>query len=404
MHSLMPLLLILTCCLFSIWLHSSFNKEIIETGGFWFGADFDRVFEKMSQVSVDLVEYRHPLFSLLTSGPVIILNQFFDNTLFSIRLLVISSLCTQILLLYQTSKNLGLSRLHSSLLGCIFLSSASFVFWAGVIETFIFGSLSVSLVLFLSSRVEQKTLSWFLANILCFGFTVTNGLLSLLGGFYFLTRSLFFRLLAYLSLSGLAAIVISYINSSYIKSLAGVANPEFSLTEKIYLSIERLTIFVYVPDNFFDLLVLAKRAISFFLVTGVIPDTAFIENWWGGVTLAPLDFHYSPLGWIASGLWMALLMTGFKAGFSSERIDCKISRILFIFVGFQLLLHTFYGDFPFLYSMHFLPVLVLIIGFGFKEYPSKTLIITGFGFCALALINNINVFLKSVALAQAAAQ
>ena len=39
-----------------------------------------------------------------------------------------------------------------------------------------------------------------------------------------------------------------------------------------------------------------------------------------------------------------------------------LARGLSLFLVFQFLLHLLYGDFPFLYSAHFLPVFVLLMG------------------------------------------
>jgi hypothetical protein len=37
----------------------------------------------------------------------------------------------------------------------------------------------------------------------------------------------------------------------------------------------------------------------------------------------------------------------------------EISRIVLIFLAFQFALHMIYGDSPFLYSFHFLPMIIL---------------------------------------------
>ena len=76
----------------------------------------------------------------------------------------------------------------------------------------------------------------------------------------------------------------------------------------------------------------------------------------------PLIKEFSLVRLIAIFAWITLFIYGaLRALFLDRNIVCAA---MIVFLVFQLVLHTFYGDSPFLYSAHFVPTMVLLGGYG----------------------------------------
>ena len=150
---------ILSCILSIIFLSIfiSYEFDFLRTWS-WFGADFPRVISDVQEPSIKMTahRHRHPLFSLLTAPLILFIDNGFNSILLSSMTLRICANGIQTYLLFIIFLNLGLSNLKSSVLMLIYFSTSTFIFWAGVFETFGFGSLSITWVIYLCSIKEKN--------------------------------------------------------------------------------------------------------------------------------------------------------------------------------------------------------------------------------------------------------
>ena len=104
---------------------------------------------------------------------------------------------------------------------------------------------------------------------------------------------------------------------------------------------------------------------SFFYHTLVMPaigtnTDASVPGWFGMVTQLSVPGSGTVFGIYAVFLWTILLALGLWALFSSK-IDIKFRVVLAAMLFGQLLFHFFYGFETFLYSLHFIVVLIPLV-------------------------------------------
>ena len=86
--------------------------------------------------------------------------------------------------------------------------------------------------------------------------------------------------------------------------------------------------------------------------------------------------------------------------------NADLARALSVFIGSEYILHLVYGDSPFLYSAHFLPAMVVLVGLSLANSAKTSAAMRGWirsaavVFIALSLPLNIQAFLKAVHLAE----
>jgi hypothetical protein len=66
------------------------------------------------------------------------------------------------------------------------------------------------------------------------------------------------------------------------------------------------------------------------------------------------------IGASAAAAWMALLGTGLVASFKEAR-QSRVVRLVMLTLGAQLAMNLIFGRETFLYSMHFLPLLLVLV-------------------------------------------
>jgi hypothetical protein len=88
------------------------------------------------------------------------------------------------------------------------------------------------------------------------------------------------------------------------------------------------------------------------------PQFTFLLRGWSDLSLLRISLALA---------WMALLFNGIYSALS--RRNNSVGIALACFLGFQFLLHSLYGDSPFLYSAHYVPVMLLLAGYGLTVLP-----------------------------------
>jgi hypothetical protein len=235
----------------------------------------------------------------------------------------------------------------ASCLTMLGFSSAAATFWFAVPEVFAIGSLTIILALMLAPRAPNGNSLWRLgmANVLTLSMTITNWSIGLvLAGVYLRWRQ---ALLVVLSVTAITSL------------LWGVQRLAFPHSRYIATESSRLTRFMHVPSA--HRIQDASRA--FFVHTMVMPQLQ-IKN--RGELQKVLSVQQSRVGsahaWghVAAVSWILLLLAGILATFTAIR-QSPLMRVVVVSTALQLGLHIVFGGETFLYSMHFLPLLILFV-------------------------------------------
>ena len=342
----------------------------------WFGADIARVISQMTNPNALGRANVHPLFGLVIF-PVARPLYFFarlaglDKYLaMGIASQLVTSLSAGItwLLMYGISINLGLKKVQAFILGLLFLSSSTFMFWWSTPESFPIGSPTILFPFFLLSFRINTCKLWFLSLVASASITITNftaGLAASCAQFGFRKPLI--------GLSGIALVVVgmlSIVQKSYMHS----ASLPFQIKgEKAFISFDNPP-----AENFYQ-----------FFVASIVPLSPPILVRSGAnfnrKKSSPLDkiskelqqLHFEIprlrkvylLHSLAGIAWVLLLLNGVRTALQKGDKTCIA---LMAFVIFQFCLHFVYGDSPFLYSAHYAPALILIAGYGLAREVSKT--------------------------------
>ena len=316
----------------------------------YFGADINRVYDYMTGQG-RFAQFRsnvHPVFTFLFFPPTRSFMGIGLSPEEAAQLIIAVSAGATTVLIYLIGRLTGLSRPDAALLGALFITSGSFVFWWTVPETFAFGGMSVALAFAVALSRSTNMLAWVLSNALCLSITTTNWAAALLSSIFRLgwTRALHVAAITF----GLIVVL--------------------SIWQRAYLPTAR---FFFLPGSFIEELsyvqMLAdvgwsvsfgEKLASFWLAPWVVPDTVLTES--QGVRSVHLA--YDLWGWTALGGLLSLI----AAVFDTIRQRPDLHAILIVpalFLVFQLVLHIIYGDEPFLYSAHFMPAFLCIAAAGF---------------------------------------
>jgi hypothetical protein len=394
---LVPLLGFILAFGFSGMLAAVFPNSTRLEGDLWFGADIVSVIWRMTDPVLSGRLNVHPLFALVIL-PVVrplyslaMLAGFDKYVAMGIASQLVTSLSAGItwLLMYGISINLGLSKIQAFILGLLFLSSSTFMFWWSTPESFPLGSPTILFpFLLLSLRVKSYKL-WLLSLVASASMTITNfgaGLAASCAQFGF-RRPL-------IGLCGLALAVVgmlSIVQKSYIN---GASLPFQIRGEKKWINFDNPP-----AENFYQFLVAPVVPLSPPVFVRQCPncniDLSHVFDKLGKerqqLSFAILKLsNINPLGALAGIGWLFLLLNGVCTALQKRNKTCMA---LMAFAAFQFFLHFFYGDSPFLYSAHYTPVLVLIAGYGLAREVSKTykMLLNSFALVLIGLLFSSNI-------------
>ena len=284
---------------------SQIDRELLNVDDVWFQADIKRVYSNMTNRWAN--HYRatvHPLFSLTTFATVRALQaalRIDGMTAVRITCGMVASFWT--IALFVLFRHLGCRRFDASLFCLVALCSASAVFWFVVPETYALGSLAILLALNLAAAAETHTPSqWH--YIAVSAATLSFTVTNWMAGLVATVVSHPWRTAVRISLLALALVL-------------GLWGVQRETPEKPVMSVQR--------------------------------------SWPGSG---------SAWGMIATGAWIGLLGLGIWSTWSltSHR---QFRLVLGLTLAGQLILHLLYSEETFLYSLHYGPLLVVLVGLGF---------------------------------------
>lgn len=348
----------------------------------WYGADIPRVVANMTDVASDHFRTKvHPIFSFL----ILPLNKIVSalpgvNLQGAVNVTVSLAAGVMVMLVHLTVRRLSGRMLPGLLAAAFMASSAGYVFWSGMPETYVFGGAGVAAVLLVALALPPaRTGTEIGLHVLALAFTTTNWMVALLASLarFPLRRAVWLGLLGVLTVALVAVWQKALIPSSGIFFL-----PQAVSEEPAYV----------IPPTLQNLPLFAERAANFVLAAIVAPASVLTD----GILHSTL--HFGPLGWLAILGWLALLGGGI-----TETLRRDDRRLIGIVVGgflaFQFLLHLVYGDEPFLYAMHYLPALTLLAALSLTGRYGRVFTLIMVLCIGANFVNNANRFAEASALA-----
>jgi hypothetical protein len=316
----------------------------------WFEADVARVFDNMTNRGSN--HYRtkvHPLFSIVALPPVYLLEKILSlDTLTSVRTVIAVVAAIWLAVLFIVLRLIGCRRFDAILFSLLGAASAAAMFWFTVPETYSFGSLSILLGLLLAVIGQYRQLSsfWYIiVSTLTLGMTTTNWMVGILATMVNHRRK---RALQISVNSFCLAIVLWSIQKFIFPSAEFFIG---DLEEKRY---------ILKPESGGPLRVFT----SFVYHTMVMPSIEVVSDFTQSdrlimVTQLSSAGSGSLWGAVAVGSWLALLTLGLWALFFLKK-NGKVRLVIGLALLGQLALHIVYGNETFLYSLHFVPLLIVL--------------------------------------------
>jgi hypothetical protein len=288
---------------------------------------------------------------------------------------------------------MGLHRLDAVCFSLLAVASAAATFWWSVPETYGFASLTVVLALVVVASGERKSVSafWYVTvSVLTLGLAVTHWFAGILAAFLHNT----WQRTLQISVNALCIVLVVW-----------------DLKKHVFPNWRREEFFFYLPKERSDAAMLESAGgilamlKSFFLHSMVMPEfvvsdrIARPDDWPIMLTQAAAPGSGSEWGVLAVGVWTLLLAMGAWA-----LVTIKDRQSIRVAVGalilFQLALHSVYRDEVFVFSIHFLPLLVTLAAMAALTSQRRIAL----ALCVLLIpavaVNNILQFLRAADSAQ----
>lgn len=382
----------------------------------WFQADLPYRLAMMTDHTSQFVrDQSHPAFAALTGVPVGALRLLPGvETVIAVRLVLASAAAAWAGLLCLVLRGFGCRPWDAALFTVLGAVSASFVFWSTVPETFLFGSLGFLLTLALAVRAEDRAPSWLgfaVTGALNLGITLTNimvsGVATLL---HFSWRRCGVVLLTAIALTGLVAGMVAAGTPPVLYAAGGLAllfairrwrraidraaahlerSWIFSartVAALVMTGVAGVTVALTAPPLRDAVTRMAEQELrhvlpssgagpgaalrSIVVSTVIMPRPALTPDRWEAnaerhllLTQRSSPASAGALGVVGIALWLSVLGLGVWS-FLSSAAHPKFRLIVGASLAGQILLHLVYGDETFLYSLHFLPFLVIIAAAG----------------------------------------
>lgn len=320
----------------------------------WFEADLIRVQQIMVDRRAD--NYRtnvHPLQAIVMYPPTKML------VLLGIpeRLAAISILAATAgawsATLFGGFRGLGLRRPDAIAFTVLGAVSGAAIFWMPVPEVYAFGALSVTIALALGTLMQRGTVPPILqaiSSVISFSVTTTNWMAGILTVLASNTYKRAFRILV----DGFAIATALFAIQKVIFPRSTFFVPRIGL--------EMSFVFHEYGGGTLD------KIRAFFAYSVVVPEVPFLDHptfpeWVRlSIQLVPLN-ALTGIGMVGLVLWSVVFVAGLTNAVTKPDQNRPIAQALTLYLLFQFLLHLVYGDETFLYSLNYLPAMLLLAGF-----------------------------------------
>jgi hypothetical protein len=359
----------------------------MNTDDAWFDGDIVQYYRMVSTLDGGYIRRtsKHPLFPLLAYPPVKAVRLLGIDRVTSVRVVIALVGAACIALLYYLLRLLGCRRFDATLFSLVSAVSASSMFWFVVPETYPFGSLSILLALTLVALGDFRSIApvWYvIVSALTLSFTITNWLVGLLTTFVrFHLRKV---------------VVISVAAFCLVLLLWGVQKVIFPGAEFLFLfptAENREAEFVLLSERAGGPRKIVNTIVFHSMVMPAIEETEHPDPNKGALMSVQLSAPGSAgfLGKVAVGMWLALLVSGLW-GFLVLGRQHRFRIVLTLTFFGGLAIHLFYGVETFLYTLHFIPLLVIIAALGTLTALRPVVLILAGALVVSAGINNASQF------------
>jgi hypothetical protein len=355
----------------------------------WFGADTARVVWDMTCASgIHSRTSVHPLFTLFTYPQVFVLRELCGlPAITAVRLVIAAAASVFSCTLYTLLRLIGCRKVDATLFCVSSIISGSAIFGLAVPETYVFGAVGVVMALALVAVAERRQVSdgWFVAaSALTLSATSSNWLVGILA------TAVHHNWKKTLKISGCALCVVVVLSA-----VQKVAFP----TSTFFIPSQEECRFLNSPtiSNFKE----CSRV--FMLFTMVVPSIKQLNRNSYYQDFVQLSIQHtsqselSSLGLAAALSWVLLLGLGTWAVVTS-RTHSRLRAMLLISTAYQFALHIAYGSETFLYSMHFMPLLVVLAAW--STLTKVRIAALSLAICLIlsAGFNNVQQLLKTAAI------
>lgn len=345
----------------------------------WFEADLHRVFGNMTDRASD--HYRtkvHPIFSLAAFPPVHALTMLGFTKLDAVRLFVAAAAGLWAGLFLLTLRAVGLPRLDAVLFTLLACASAAATFFASVAETYLFGSITLLVVMAVAARAHAHPPPPLIQTVVSAGslsMTVTNWMAGLAMAFALnrprgalaITRDAFLLIVAAWCVQKLI-----FPSAEFFISREELKYTTFAMTDTGG-PLERF-------------MVLLSHGMVMPAIATV--DNPLNHNWPLLTVQRQMLTTHTPSGAVAVVLWAVLLVAGTVT--MLRRMDGRIlAAVIGLTVVGQAGLHLVYGNESFLYTLHLTPLLVLLAAMGALSRIRPWVLVAAAALTVLAGVNNL---------------
>ncbi|MBX2811466.1 MAG: hypothetical protein KTR25_06645 [Myxococcales bacterium] len=369
----------------------------------WFEADIPRVYENMTDLQSN--HYRtsvHPISSLILAPITVSLTMTTGATPVQVArgvVGILSAISAGLLLL--TMHRFGLSLFAATTFCFIYLSSAAYIHWSGVIELVGPNSFTMTVGLaFLAYGPTQRSFWWVIASATTLCMTTTHWLVGLSSAWFRLPRrqAIMVSLSALFLISGLSLIQKSIFHEAELFFL-----PKSIIAEKIWITPASAQKYQRANWSLHD-------SIRSLLVTSIIAPPPYVysvptiqdgREKIKQTTVNNQKILLSQISWsaiIASILWVCLFCGGLLTLLTKIALR-PFGYALSVMLVAQTILHSVYGDITFLYSLNIAPLLTAIAAFSWFAVPKLSMVFA-WVLIPLALTNNSQHFLGAMRLAK----
>lgn len=353
---------------------------------FWFQSDPPAIFDTTNKrkSGFHMRNNTHPFFSLVVYPLTYVLKQGFGlDAVTSLRLITACVAFLWILSFFILLRMLKCRMLDVVFLSFLMMTSSAAMFWFVLPETFSFGSLSIlwALIALVLAQQYSFSVSWYiLINFVTFAFVITNWMAGIL---VTMVQHPFKK----------AAQILA--NSVCVFTLLwGIVKLIFPETD-FFLDFHSEVEFINPRESGGPLIV----ARSFFYHTLIMPiiepvgNYHFSGTYWALILSVQNSLPGSAGYWglAAAIVWTGLLLIGLWALFSLKEHG-KLRFVLGCLLIGQLGMHFVYGEETFLYSLHFVVLLILLVALGFLTKLRPVAISLVFILIPCVFINNVAQF------------
>lgn len=383
--------------LVACWCASRMGQAYLDRAVFniWFDSDSPRVFENL--LSRHSNHYRtavHPISALMLTPPAFALHKLVGISQPLAAQIIVVICAAGIAGLYSlTLRLLGMGMVFAACMSALLVVSAAFLHWGGTVELFGPGGFTIMAAiaaLAAGSRLGLK--AWIAVSALSLSITVTNWMVGLAASLVRWRRFAFIKVTV-VALTTVMA--LSLVQKSAFNNAALFFNPSGLIAEKEWTqsSMEKR------EDLAEQSLVDNLRSIA---ISTIVAPPPYLDLDSNG---DPIRVSNQVMQWsrlsasaiAATAGWSLLLCLGVW-GAVRRGPQRAVAVALGLMLGGQATLHAIYGYPTFLYSAHFLPILMTLAAFAWftpvrRLMPALALVVAG-----LAAAVNVPSFLEATAL------